>query len=91
MARPTAGTLTGAGFSLENGAKYSKVTGTAKAVVDLGAGTDKTGVAGIQSATPGTPITAADWAAHVATLGALGIMTGGESPGGGLVYYGQSV
>lgn len=92
MARTTGGALTGAGFT-QAGTKYTKTQGTAVAVVDLATGLDKTGVGFITQAAPGVPIAAADWAAHAATLGLLGVSTlsGNVDHAPGLVYYGQSV
>jgi hypothetical protein len=93
MSRVTAGQLTGQGYTLASGAKYTKTTGTASATVDL-ATTDKTGVASIQATTPGVAMTPADFASHMATLASLGVTTGIGVPAttaGGLQYYGTSV
>jgi hypothetical protein len=90
MSRPTAGALTGAGYTLASGARYTKTTGTATAVVDI----DGPGVASIAPATPGTPMAPADLASHMAQLATLGVTTGTGVPAttaGGLQYYGTSV
>lgn len=94
MARPTGGQLTSAGFSLASGSatKYVKTNTTAVATVELATGGATSGVASIGQATPGTPITAADWNSHIATLGSLGLSAPrNEDRANGLVYFGQSV
>lgn len=93
MTRPTAGALTGAGFSqIGSTSKYTKTTGTALCTVDLATGTDKTGVASVAASTPGTPISEADFNSHAALLASLGvpISDGNGDHGGGCTYYGQT-
>ena len=90
MTKPTAGALTGAGFSLASGTTYKKASGTATAVADT-----TTGQVAITATTLGVPIAASDWAAHLATLAQLGLVApeGRDvptSPVGGTVYYGIS-
>lgn len=96
MARPTAGTLTGAGYA-QTGlptSRYTKAQVTATLVVDIGNNNVSTGVTAIQATTPGTPITPADFTAAAnqhATVGALnGIPTSCDT-GHGLVYFGTTV
>lgn len=94
MARPTVGAITGQGFSLAAGSatKYVKSNTTAVATVELATGGAASGFASIAAVTPGTPITAADWAAHVAALGMLGLSApNNEDHGPGVTYVGQSV
>jgi hypothetical protein len=89
VTKPTAGALTGAGFALASGTKYSKTSGTATAVADT-----TTGQVAITATTPGTPIAAADWAAHTATLVSLGLVDvaghNPPTPAPNTVYYGIS-
>jgi hypothetical protein len=94
MARITAGALTGAGFSQAPGSttKYVKTNTTAVATVELATGGAASGFASISQATPGSSIAAADWAAHVAVLGTLGLTAPNDGDHGpGLVYVGQTV
>ena len=94
MPRPTPGALTGAGFSQAAGSatKYVKSNTTAVATVELATGGSTSGYASIGQATPGSAITPADWAAHVATLGTFGLTVGAsEDHGPGLVSASQSV
>jgi hypothetical protein len=73
VSRPTAGALTGAGFAqVGSSAKYTKTTGTALATVDIGNGGATSGSVQIAPASAGTPMTQADFQAHVAALNALG-------------------
>jgi hypothetical protein len=90
MSRPTAGALTGAGYTLSSGSKYAKTTGTVTNTIDI----DGPGVAGIAATTPGIAMTQGDLTSHMATLVALGVTTGVGVPAttaGGLQYFGVSI
>jgi hypothetical protein len=92
MARPTAGNLTGAGYSLVTGSttKYAKAAGTATVACDLAAGTANTGAVSLAPTTAGTPIAAADLATAQTTLGkdCLQNQPTNSMHSAGLVYYG---
>lgn len=93
-ARPSTGTLTGAGYSLVSGSttKYSKTSGTATLIVDLAAGTVNTGSVEIQPTTVGVEIAESD---VTAALAALASIAATSSPAAsmhtaGLTYYGTT-
>ncbi len=93
MARPTAGGLTGAGYAqVGTSTKYTKTTGTATALCDIGNGNIVTGVAGV-IASGVTPITPADLATQIASLAAAGAAIAANASVGanGLQYYGLSI
>jgi len=91
MSRPTAGTLTGAGFSqIGSTTKYTKTQGTALATVDIGNGGAATGSLQITPAAAGTPMTTADFQSHVALLVSLGVVMDRNMPNEGNVGHCQS-
>ena len=92
MPRPTAGSLTTAGYTLVTGSttKYAKANGTGTVACDLAAGTNNTGAVSMAPTTPGTVFAAADLPANEATLAkdCLQMRPDASMHLGGLVYYG---
>lgn len=93
-ARPTAGTLTGAGYALVTGSttKYAKTSGTATVAVDLAAGTVQTGHVEITPATAGVPIAESDVTAALVELGVRAQLNTPTASmhDAGLTYYGTT-
>jgi|SRR5690348_4313278 hypothetical protein len=97
MARPTAGTLTGAGFAqVGTSSKYSKNAGsTAKSSVDIGNNTANTGVSAVEQQGSGY-ITTADFNTALANHVTVGSQPATGTPtsvdtGRNLVYYGITI
>jgi hypothetical protein len=60
LARPTSGTLTGAGWTNTTGTAYIKTFTSVLATIDIGNGNAGTGVVQLQEATPGIAMASAD-------------------------------
>jgi hypothetical protein len=94
MSRPTAGTLTGAGFTQVAGTtKYTKNQGTtAVALADIGNTLAGTGVEAVTVAGGQAAISSADFATSISTHAGTGAHVGGTPPsvdsGRNLQYYG---
>lgn len=72
MARPTSGTLTGAGWTNTYGTAYVKTFTTVLATIDIGNGNVGTGVVALQEVTPGFAMAAADIASANTGILAVG-------------------
>lgn len=96
MARPTAGVLTGAGFALSAGTKYTKNQGTtAVAIADIGNGNAGTGVEAVTVASAQPAISSADFSTSITTHAGTGAHVAGlpssVDSGRNLQYYGATL